>query len=63
MSNKTAVSSAAATIVLIIALVVGGGVVLNLGNKSIDTAGKKIEDGSINKDNIVQLTESAAKAL
>lgn len=63
MSNKTAVSSAAATIVLIIALVVGGGVVLNLGNKSIDTAGKKIEDGSINKDNIVRLTESAAKAV
>ena len=63
MSNKTAVSSAAATLILIVALVVGGGVVLKLGNKSIDTAGKKIEDGAINKDNIVQLTESATKAM
>lgn len=62
MSNKTAVSSAATTLVLVAALAIGGVIVLKLGNKSIDTAGKKIEDGAINKDNIVQLTDTAVKA-
>ena len=62
MSNVTAVSSAATTLILIVALAAGAAVILKLGNKTIDTADKKIENGSINKDTVSQLTNAAVKS-